>query len=199
MRGLTFGILTIVDQGKTDNGGTRWILKCRCGNTVERAQRHLKVAKSCGCTKTGPRYHGRTNTKVYRAWCGIIKRCKDHPDYHGRGIKVCDRWKSFQNFYEDMGDPPTPNHSLDRYPDNNGNYKPGNVRWATPQQQARNRRSNVALTFNGETLLLEDWIKRSGIPRMTFWNRLNTLHWPIEKALFSPKYTHLKESERAND
>jgi hypothetical protein len=83
--------------------------------------------------------HGMAGTRTYQSWCSMIARCGSHPDYAGRGIKVCARWRTFANFLADMGERPE-GLTLDRYPDNDGNYRPGNCRWATPKQQAENRR-----------------------------------------------------------
>ncbi len=89
--------------------------------------------------------HGMTRTKVYCAWVGMKMRCYDKNStnfkyWGGRGITVCKRWiNSFENFYKDMGDPPTKTHSVDRI-NNNGNYTPKNCRWATKKEQVKNRR-----------------------------------------------------------
>ncbi len=88
--------------------------------------------------------HNMSQTLIYLIWKSMIKRCrnpkdKDFKSYGGRGIKVCERWHSFENFYADVGDPPE-GMSLDRYPDNDGNYEPTNFRWATWEEQASNRR-----------------------------------------------------------
>lgn len=85
--------------------------------------------------------HRMCSTPEYRAWAGAIERCKRHENYAGRGITVCAEWRnSFEAFYAHVGPRPSPAHSLDRFPDNDGNYEPGNVRWATRTQQNRNRR-----------------------------------------------------------
>lgn len=92
--------------------------------------------------------------------------------YGGRGIRVCDRWSDFVNFIADMGDRPGKGWSLDRYPDPNGNYEPGNVRWATIHDQQRNKRTNRILTFQGETMCEKDWATRLGIDHQTISARL---------------------------
>jgi hypothetical protein len=105
--------------------------------------------------------------------------------YGGRGIKVCDRWRRYENFLSDMGARP-PDTSLDRI-DNDGNYEPSNCRWATRKQQRRNNRANHAITFNGETLTLAEWAEKAGMPRQRLRTRIVRDGWAIEKAITTPK------------
>jgi hypothetical protein len=120
--------------------------------------------KSCGCSKVDRlATHRMTHTREYRAWAGMIQRCTNPKnarwaDWGGRGISVCDRWHSFENFYADMGPRPSPDHSLDRYPNNDGNYEPGNVRWATRTEQQLNKRPTDASHLKG---LAEKWRKEN--------------------------------------
>jgi hypothetical protein len=133
--------------------------------------------------------HGRTNTSAYWRWRAMIQRCTNPKNsqwtsYGGRGIAVCERWRTFENFYADMGDPP-PGMSLDRI-DVNGNYEPSNCRWATFSRQARNLRKTPMLTFNGETLPLIDWAERLGINFRTLHSRLKKRGWTVERTLTTP-------------
>jgi len=102
------------------------------------------------------------------AWWAIRDRCLNPrsvnwPAYGGRGIGMCERWaQSFDAFVEDMGLRPSPKHSVDRI-DNDKGYEPGNCRWATSEQQNRNRRNNVRLTYNGETMTAIEWSERLGV------------------------------------
>jgi hypothetical protein len=107
-------------------------------------------------------------------------------NYGGRGITVCDRWReSFENFFADMGERPSTKHSIDRYPDNNGNYEPGNCRWATDIQQARNKRTTRYIEYNDIKLPLVEWAESKGIKPATLKKRLRC-GWSIEKALNAP-------------
>ena len=116
-------------------------------------------------------------TPEWRAWRGMRSRCYSptnhkYPLYGGRGIEVCEAWRAdFRAFLADVGRRPSPSHSLDRI-DVNGHYQPGNVRWATPLEQTRNRRSTVRLTLGGETLTLAEWCERTGLRESTVRYRL---------------------------
>lgn len=174
--GQKFGYLTVVRFDCRGKFGPMWLCKCDCGNEKSIRGSYLKngTTKSCGCHKLnvvksihikhGQSRNGKT-TREYVAWQEMRKRCykEDLPaykDYGGRGITVCDRWRdSFENFFEDMGERPSSKHSLDRYPDNNGNYEPGNCRWATKEEQAANCRSNHWIELDGKKMILSDWAK----------------------------------------
>lgn len=130
------------------------------------------------------------NLKVYRAYIHMLHRCnnpfdKDYQNYGGRGVKVCDEWQGeggFERFLEHMGSPPSDAHTLDRHPDNNGNYQPGNVRWATTEQQGNNRRGNRTMTLNGRTMTIAQWAKELGCDRRMLWKRAK-LGWSDEQTL----------------
>ncbi len=140
--------------------------------------------------------------REYKAWVDVKQRCYNpkatrYEDWGGRGITVCDRWKdNFIAFLEDMGTCP-PNMSLDRYPNQNGNYEPGNCRWATTQEQARNKRNNHLLTYKGETKTMSEWAEVLNIKYPALSQRVNRLKWPVEKALDKqkPQLTHKGETK----
>lgn len=124
---------------------------------------------------------------TYISWESMKRRCRDnavecYPRYGGRGITICAEWSSFKAFLRDMGPRPA-GTSLDRI-DNNGNYEPGNCRWATIEEQGRNKRNNRYATLNGETMLVSDWAKRLGMHYTGVILRLK--NWPIEHALTLP-------------
>lgn len=139
---------------------------------------------------SGPTYI--TRPIEYRAWAGMKVRClnpnfKDWHLYGGRGIRVCDKWRdSFESFYGDVGPRPSAVHSLDRYPNGDGNYEPGNVRWATRKQQARNwTHRNRLFTHEGESLTLPEWAERLGIARESLRDRIEG-GWELGRALSTP-------------
>lgn len=199
--GLKFNRLFVIQyHGRDKNNKTTWECLCDCGNIHIANGSAIKSGsiKSCGCLNTDKRRerftkmntsHGMSKTSVYNTWEQMIKRCNwingsDYVGYGGRGIKVCERWFNFENFYNDMGDKPS-GSSLDRI-DNNGNYEPSNCRWRSPSEQARNRRSNRLLTFKGLTKCVSDWADELNIDSVTIRARLDKLGWDVEKALLTP-------------
>ncbi|MEU2098663.1 hypothetical protein ABZ741_21460 [Streptomyces globisporus] len=107
-----------------------------------------------------------------------------YPSYGGRGITVCDRWRAFPAFYTDMEPTYRDGLSIDRI-DNNGGYEPSNCRWATPREQARNKRTNRYIEWRGEARVLADWVDRTGISESTIRRRLER-GWSVERALTAP-------------
>lgn len=135
-------------------------------------------------------------SRTYVSWEAMRARCLNpkspsYKYYGGRGIKIDPRWLVFENFLEDMGSRP-PGTSLDRYPEKNGHYQPGNCRWATPQTQARNTRSNRVIHFNGESKTLMEWAEIYQINRVTLRNRLN-FGWSVADALSREKYSRVRK------
>lgn len=176
----------------------KWLCKCDCGETrrIEPVLLIQERVRSCGCrrgaliTQSKTR-HGQSESPEYAIWCGMRKRCinpnaSGFYKYGARGTMVCERWQLFENFIADMGPRPSSEHSIDRFPDTNGHYEPGNCRWATPAEQSRNRRNNITLTFNGRTMLLVEWADEIGIKRKTLRARIFYCGWSIERALTAP-------------
>ena len=159
LRDQRFGRLIVVAEAPPTPSGdqlvTNWFCVCDCGGSkaVRAASLVGGRTQSCGCIhkeqlirrkyKHGHSLQGHT-TRTYRSWYGMLSRCtnpnhKDWQYYGGRSIVVCARWKDFRNFLADMGERPE-GKTLDRYPNNDGNYEPSNCRWATPAEQEQNKR-----------------------------------------------------------
>lgn len=183
--------------GKNWRGDVIWQCLCACGTRKTLVGNSLsKQVGSCGCQK-GPklsalrRTHGLTGTTEYNVWLGMKARCESpgspvYARYGERGIQVCERWRSsFEAFLADMGNRPSPKHSLDRI-DVNGNYEPSNCRWATQAVQQRNRRNNVVVTVDGITACLAEHCERYGIKQPTLSVRIHKKGWSVERALKTP-------------
>lgn len=132
--------------------------------------------------------HGKRHSRVYNIWCGIKARCLNpntaaYPNYGGRGITLCEKWREFPGFYSDMGDPP-PNGTIERV-DNDRGYEPGNCRWASRAEQNRNKRGLHLLTVDGETRSMGSWAEQSGLKVGTIWQRIKN-GWSAEAAVKTP-------------
>lgn len=183
--GQKFGKLTVVCFAGVLSGNSRWKCACECGGSTISHIGSLRrgEAKSCGCLRSEKSKlqftsHGMSHTKIHRIWRAMIERCynahcKGYPNYGGRGITVSDEWLEFSNFYADMGDRPSPKHSIERN-DVDGNYCKDNCRWATMVEQQNNRRDNVWITYKGETKTLSQWSKLFNINRQTIADRIKT-------------------------
>lgn len=211
--GIRYARLVVVEElapifacyKKNPNHKTRMFrCVCDCGNeTVANAGNLRKLhTQSCGClqrengSKVGnlPKAikHGMCGTPEYSAWLNMIQRCTNpkatrYERYGGRGIKVCDRWRSsFDAFYADVGARPSPKHSIDRYPKNDGDYEPTNVRWATDAEQQRNRELNRFIEVDGQSMCLADAAHLRGIKPNTLHHRLGR-GLSVEEALRQPR------------
>jgi len=174
--------------------GQMALCRCACGTEKRVRLGHLKsgAVVSCGCvgrrnSAAAKTTHGQSGTRTHNIWLGMTDRCRNDRTgrYGRRGIEVCDRWSEFSAFLEDMGPAPSPNHSIDRI-DVNGHYEPGNCRWATPTEQARNTTRNTLLSHEGERLTIAEWSERTGIKPATICVRLYKLGWSVEKTLTEP-------------
>lgn len=182
--GDRFGRLVVAKFLRTGKRYTKiWLCNCDCGKSKEIPYGALTsgATVSCGCyhkdvLKKQFFKHGQVNSPTYSTWEHMKGRCLNPKNdqffrYGGRGITICDRWKKFENFLADMGERPE-GKSIDRI-NNNGNYEPGNCRWATLTEQANNMRSNRNITYFGKTLSMTQWAKTLGINPVTISGRIH--------------------------
>ena len=178
----------------TAGGQTRALCVCDCGRRLIVGWYSLTkgTSRSCGCLRDELRKtHGLRATSEYSVWSALKDRCTNPKNpgwylYGGRGIRVCARWcRSFAAFIADVGRRPSLRHSIDRFPDRDGNYKPGNVRWATATEQAQNTARNRYITVDGVTRCLTEWARTLGTNPRRIYTRIAT-GWPEELAVTVP-------------
>ena len=195
--GLVFGNLLVLrcsgtkPVGKEGEHKSVWLCMCKCGTTRIMFGSSLTTgnSRSCGCINRERRRKNKVHgTRTYRIWQAMLNRCRNNKGnqwhrYGGRGIGVCERWKTYANFISDMGESP-PSMSIDRI-DNDGDYCPENCRWATGDEQKRNTSKNRWLELNGERKILKDWADQLGMDQSSLRERLEKM--PLEMALTKPK------------
>lgn len=178
LAGVRFGRLTAVAPAFSRDGGRytyKWECLCECGTAKLVEASHLKsgAIKSCGCITRSR--GGVTKHPLYGVWANMVSRClnpdnKRFPDYGGRGVGVCSRWLSPENFIADMS--PRPEGQTLERSDNNGHYSPENCRWATREEQASNKRNVPLHELGGERLSIAQWARRYGLPAETLRSRV---------------------------
>jgi hypothetical protein len=163
---------------------------CRCElckNERRVNKKNLKagLTKSCGCF-TKATTHGMSRSRTYRRWQTMLLRTRNNTQYLDAGITVCERWHKFENFLADMGECPPDKKSLDRFPNRFGNYEPGNCRWATDEQQQRNKTNTKMYKHDGKEQSASDWAEEYSLTRNTLLARIDR-GWSMERALNTPQ------------
>ena len=204
MIGGSFGRLTVLGEAEKKGGHRRWLCRCTCGNekVIHQSALRAGLTRSCGCLRretiadigrTVNRRHGFARksavTPLWRAWHSMRARCENPTDksfvhYGRRGIRVCDRWQVFENFAADMGERPSPRHSIDRI-DVNGHYEPSNCRWASQVEQNNNKRDNRIVVIGDRKLTIAEVARLAGVPHATMTSRIKrgwTGHQLLEPA-----------------
>ena len=186
-----------VRLGSNSRKAPLWLCVCECG-TFRRVMGYTLLngtSRSCGCLTAEVKRKERTTHSLsaateYNTFRLMHSRCsnpkdKDHKRYGARGISVCPKWSDLLTFIEDVGPKPGPEYTLDRI-DTMGNYEPGNVRWATGKEQARNRRRNHLITIGGETKTMIEWAEYFNFPYDLFRSRIS-YGWSVEKIISTPR------------
>lgn len=198
LTGQRFGRLLVLPVTETRSGYKRfWLARCDCG--VKKMISHERMVNgttaSCGCLKremtVARNYrHGLSKTREYKIWTGMWGRCtnpkiKHFKNYGGRGIKVHESWKSFEQFLADVGHSPHPKSEIDRR-DNDGDYEPSNVHWMSQLEQARNRRNSLHYTHDGRTQSLTAWAAEFGFNYHSLYYRLKERSLTFAQAVTMP-------------
>lgn len=167
--GSTFGKWTALSKGANHGIRTTWLCRCECGTEREVMTHHLVrgTSKSCGCARYTV-VEQRHAHPLYRTWCNMVQRCynprnSQYRDYGARGISICAEWRSdFMRFVSDMGEKPTPKHTIERKNNDEG-YTPDNCEWADRSSQMRNTRRNHLVRFRGRLMPLVEACELSGV------------------------------------
>ena len=188
-----FGRLTVISRAQNNGRHVVWLCQCDCGNmtTIQATNLSGGRSTSCGCyQKEIVTTHNMSHSPEHVAWTAMKSRCYTKSNvsykYYGeRGVTVCERWlHSFENFFSDMGNKPSREHSLDRI-DTFGNYSPDNCRWVEREIQSNNRRNNHRLTFGEETKTVSQWARTIKLSKSCIAYRLSS-GWSIEDTLTKP-------------
>ena len=169
--------------------------RCDCGDErgyyIGNLARFKNEPKCPACRIADRPSRGQYKHPLFNIWKGIIQRCENpkhthYPSYGARGIRMCSRWREdFDQFAADLGERPSLDHTIDRI-DSDGNYEPGNWRWALPEKQGNNRRDNKVIEHAGERLTQSEWSRRTGLSIQVIAFRLSK-GWSIERTLTTPK------------
>lgn len=189
LTGLKFGFITVVAFAGGDGNGANWLCRCDCGRESTRKSSALRYVKSCGC-KNNRRCtanlqrvrHGQSREVYYKAWQGMHERCsrpahRSWKHYGGRGIRVSEKWETFEGFWEDMGSAYEPGLQIDRE-DNNGNYEKSNCRWVTGKVNCNNRMNSIRI-FG---LAISEITELFGLSKHTVYRRMKA-GWSDEQIL----------------
>lgn len=193
--GARYGILTVLHRaGVSERKYQLWECRCDCGTRVTVALSTLVrgVRWCCDCKVHGRRKPARAPTQrhklTYSSWRSILNRVRSSELKHRRvysSVSIADRWLDYNKFLEDMGERPGKNYSIDRI-NGNGNYEPGNCRWATTKEQNRNMHTNLYVEWDGKEILLCDLCELLGKPYSVVRGRLIALGWSLKDALEKP-------------
>lgn len=209
LTGKRFGRLIVIKKIGRVGHDTAWECKCDCGNLHNARSGDLKCGNvsSCGClrkevAKNKQYKHGLSDKKLYYVWKSMIRRCYNtkeshYSSYGGRGIKVCDAWKSdCKPFYEwALSSGYAEGLSIDRI-NVDGNYEPSNCQWISMLKQQFNKRNNHTLTYDGKTQTITEWALEIGVKQKTLLSRINDYGWSVERALTEKTKKELSISEK---
>lgn len=190
LSGQRFGRLLVVKRSgyHRTTGEALWVCRCDCGGEATFRSWVLRQGRATKC-KGSAHFLARDHRLTHRSWESMLNRCRKtsgrHWKYYGScGVTVCDRWSDFANFLADMGDRPSRRHTIDRI-DPNGNYEPGNCRWATVSEQNCNRRNTLYIEVDGARVKLVDYCQKVGVSAQAVRTRLR-LGWTLERACSEP-------------